>query len=134
MRAWESLVMVGSFLTTSRYSSSVPFQRVDSRAARSFLMTSSKFVSAIRGLLNRKSYVRWEKDVDVAKRKILGVGKRCVIFDTHSERQYNEQSLWQQAYAFALRKTFFLMDRPDHRTYRPLADSCCFALISPISH
>src|SRR5208283_2540031 len=97
MRAWESLVMVRSFLTTSRYSSSVPFQRVDSRAARSFLMTSSKLVSAIRGLLNRKSYVRLEKVVDVAKRGIRRVGKRWVVFNTHSERQYSGQSLWQQA-------------------------------------
>jgi hypothetical protein len=37
-----------------------------------------------------------------AKEKILGLGRVCAIFNTHSERQYNGQSAKQQASAFFL--------------------------------
>src|ERR1700738_2797360 len=47
MRAWDSLVNVGSALTISRYSSSVPRHCFDSREARSCLITRSKSLTAV---------------------------------------------------------------------------------------
>src|SRR5216684_5232992 len=51
MRACASLVTVGSFFISSRYSSSVPRHCLDSRAARSFLITCSKLLTSAIGKL-----------------------------------------------------------------------------------
>src|SRR5579875_1816740 len=47
MRAWESLAAIGSFLTISRYSSSVPCHCLLWRAARSSWITRAKSFPSI---------------------------------------------------------------------------------------
>src|SRR5208282_2172985 len=91
MRACESFVIVGSALTTSMYWSSVPLHALDSRAARSSLMTRSKVsISAI-------GQTPWL----LALRRRLpegeGQGKLgCAIFQPHSAPKYNGPPIMQQ--------------------------------------
>src|SRR5713101_3159189 len=77
MRACASLVTVGSFFISSRYSSSVPRHSLHSQAARSFLITCSKLLTSAIGKLLVGRAIRFVGSFQESEALTYGVGGLC---------------------------------------------------------